>query len=107
MSICYINVETIEKCKNVIKKQFGKKKYTSSADEFLLHRYCISYRKIKKNFTNHFFGKNVHKLLSFYKIQKCIFFYKFEKNVEVKLMILYYINVETIGKHEQYKNKFI
>ena len=38
MSLYFINVETIEKCKND-KKKFTYENFTSSADEFQLHQY--------------------------------------------------------------------
>ena len=75
------------------------KKYTSPANEFLLHK-CrnknkkiIFFSKLKKitSPANEFLLHNRNN-------SKMIFFFSKLKNVQVQLMRFYYINVETIGK---------
>ena len=107
-----VQVMSFSQCRNHrnTKKYFflqNRKKFTSPANEFLLHK-CRNNRKPEKYIlfsnlkkcTSFFWWKNaqVH-LMSFCNIDGgTIFFFQIWKNLQVQLMSFYHINVATIGK---------
>ena len=103
MSFCYINVETKMKTEFFFSNL---KKFTSRANEFLLHK-CRNKNKKWFFFNPKNFTSPANKIL----LRKCRnikkrknnFYFQIWKNLQVQLMSFYYINIETI---RIWKNEF-